>query len=771
MMATWAQRFATAIERPAIAYSMVVGAVAASSAVQGVLELVLTGPPAFMIYYPAIIFATVVAGARGGLSAVALSALVAAVLWPAEARAGATLPVSVGLFIFTGGLTVALAKPLRVAIQRGAAVQERFRIAQRAAKDSFVILDPVRENGEVVDFVWIYANTAADRMAPSGVSTLVGRRVLEVFPDDTGQAMFERLRSGLSQDEADEVEVRRTIDGQEHWLRSSVMRVGVGVAATFRDVTEQRMAVQALRQGEARVRAFVESLPQLMWVSDAQGAWTFASSQWFDFTGQAPGDPLGDGWLAVVHPEDCDAVAEAWRQAVQNLLPFAPQFRLRRADGAFRWFHGRASPLLDPDGEVRRWFGSASDVTEVLEAQQDLEVRVAQRTRDLEASLEAKARTEAALAQAQRLETVGRLTGGVAHDFNNLLTVVIGGLDMILKNPADQTRVERLAAAALAAGRRGERLTRQLLAFSRRQELRLDNLAVAPLIEQIEPLVRRAAGEAIHLVIDCAADVGAARLDAAQFEAAILNLVVNAADATPAGGEIRIEVRRVRLDADQVRETPAGNYVRLSVADTGAGMAPDVLEHVFEPFFTTKETGKGTGLGLAQVYGFIRQCGGGVDIQSAPGEGSTINLYLPAAEVAGVLALDAEDQAAEPVIGGLRILLVEDDDAVRAVTEGLLNDLGCQVETATTGAEALARLGRSVDFDLVLSDIVMPGGVSGVDLARQLRRDHPDLPVVLATGYSGETLDDPEEAEAWPILRKPFRAEQLSSAVRQAAGG
>jgi len=769
MMATWAQRFATAVERPAIAYGIVIGSVAVATSLQGLIELALTSPPAFMIYYPALIFATVAAGGRGGLTAVALSTLVATLLWPAEARAGATLPVAVGLFILTGGLTVALAKPLRVAIRRGATVQERFRIAQQGAKDSFVIFDPVRQGEAIVDFTWVYANPAADRMAPAGVATLVGRRVSEVFPDDTGRAMIDRLTRALGQDEADDLEVCRMIDGQEHWVRSSAVRAGDGVAVIFRDITEQRATNQALRQGEARVRAFIESLPQLMWVSDRHGAWTFSSPQWHAFTGEGPRAALGDGWLGAVHPEDCDAVAEAWRQAVQNALPFSPQFRMRRADGVWRWFHGRASPLRDEDGEVRRWFGSASDITEVVEARQDLEVRVAERTRDLQASLEAKARTEAALAQAQRLETVGRLTGGVAHDFNNLLTVVIGGLDMILKNPADQARVTRLAEAALSAGRRGERLTRQLLAFSRRQELRLDNLAVAPLVEQIEPLVRRAVGEAIHLTIDCAPDVGAARLDAAQFEAALLNLVVNAADATPAGGEISIEAARITLAEGQVREASPGDYVRISVTDTGAGMAPDVLDHVFEPFFTTKETGKGTGLGLAQVYGFIRQCGGAVDVRSAPGEGSTISLYLPAADHADPLALETE-VGIETMMAGLRILLVEDDDAVRAVTESLLGELGCQVETAINGVEALRRVGRGADFDLVLSDIVMPGGVSGVDLARRLRDAHPNLPVVLTTGYSGEKLDDAEEAEAWPILRKPFRAEQLSAVVRQAAG-
>ncbi|WP_375267558.1 PAS domain S-box protein [Phenylobacterium sp.] len=763
MMATWAQRFVTAAKRPATAYGLVLAAVGTAAVLEGGLEYALQAPHGYMFFYPAVLFSTLVAGARGGFAAVLLSTLAIALLGSATSGA-------LAVFILTSLLTVGIAKPIRVAIQRGATVQERFRIAQETARDSFVILDPVRQGGEVVDFVWVYANPAAERMAPSGVETLVGRRVLEVFPDETGREMVERLRAALDRSEADDVEVRRVIDGQERWIRSSAMRVGEGAAAIFRDITEQRSADLALRSGEARVRALVDSLPQLMWSSLPDGRWNYVSPQWQDFTGVSGAEHLGEGWLDTVHPQDRDAVAEAWRQATQEALPFSIDFRIRRADGVWRWVHGRISALREEDGSVRRWFGSASDVTEVVEARHDLEARVAERTRELEASLEARARTEAALAQAQRLETVGRLTGGVAHDFNNLLTVIIGGLDMILKNPSDTARVKRVGEAALSAGRRGERLTRQLLAFSRRQELRLDTLEVGKLIDQIEPLVRRAVGEAVNLVVDCGPDVGAARLDAAQFEAALLNLVVNAADATPAGGEIRIEARRVRLAEGEARGVGAGDYVRLCVTDTGAGMPPEVLARVFEPFFTTKEIGKGTGLGLAQVYGFVSQVGGGVDVESAPGEGTRVILFLPAAEAPAERTAAPEVEAQPELAPGLRILLVEDDAAVRAVTESLLLDLGCRVESAVNGAEALRRLEVDAPFDLVLSDIVMPGGVSGVDLARKVRADRPDLPVVLTTGYGGDKLADAQEAEAWPILRKPFRAEQLSAVVRQAAG-
>jgi CheY-like chemotaxis protein len=362
---------------------------------------------------------------------------------------------------------------------------------------------------------------------------------------------------------------------------------------------------------------------------------------------------------------------------------------------------------------------------------------------------------------------VGRLTGGVAHDFNNLLTVIVGGLDMILRHPNDEARVRRLAEAALSAGQRGERLTRQLLAFSRNQELKLETVDIPVLVAQAESLLARAVGEAMALKILCDPQAGASKVDAAQFEAALLNLVVNAVDATPDDGEITVEVTSVRLAEGEVADTNAGDYVRVAVTDTGTGMPPEVLTRVFEPFFTTKEVGKGTGLGLAQVYGFLRQSGGGVSIDSVEGRGSTVALYLPAT------AMDVSAAAAEPVapvlasvdLTGTRVLLVEDDPAVRAIAEGVLLDLGCSVVTALDGVNALATLEREAPFDLLMSDIIMPGGVSGVDLAHIAAARDPAMAILLTTGYAGEKLAMAPADLPWPLLRKPFRVEQLSEVL------
>jgi PAS domain S-box-containing protein len=898
MIGRWAQRFAMAAERPATRYAAALAAVSVAVAVRALAGLLMAEPPNFMAFYPAVLFATLVGGARGGVLATLVSVAAIWTLWLPKGpidEVWRTQHVQLLLFAATALMMVVIAKALRLAILRGAAAEERFRIFQEQALDAFVILEPVRENGQVIDFTWTYSNPAADRLAPAGTPGLTGHRVLETFPDQTGVEMVARMVGILQTRGPDDIEVRRVIDGREHWMRSSAVKLGDGLAVNFRDVTAQRQAEAAaregadrfrqianaapvliwmsgadqraswfndswlaftgrtleqelargwlenvhpedrerllatyqahfeqktpgrmeyrvrrhdgqyrwldesaapsfdadgnflgyvgscvdvtdrraaetaLRSGEARVRALVDSLPQLLWSNRVDGFCDYLSPQWVEFTGVPAEEHKGDGWLQAVHPQDRDTVQQAWEQAVRGGLPFDVEYRIRRHDGVWRWFNGRASAVREEDGEIRRWFGSSSDITEIMEARLHLEERVAERTRELEESLEERARAEAALAQAQRLETVGRLTGGVAHDFNNLLTVVIGGLDMILKNPADTARVTRLSEAALAAGRRGERLTRQLLAFARRQELRPEIVDVCALIEQVEPLVRRAVDEAVELSVICEPDVGTSRLDAAQFEAALLNLVVNAADAVNGAGRIEIHARRRVLAAGEVQDLPAGDYVSVAVSDTGPGMSPEVVARAFEPFFTTKEVGKGTGLGLAQVYGFIRQVGGTAIIDSRPGKGASITLYAPAA--AGVVATPEAPVAEVGDTGwakGARVLLVEDDSAVRTVTESLLADLGCRVTAEPNGPSALRRLETGEAFDLLLTDIVMPGGMSGVDLAKLARARNADLPIVLTTGYAGDRFGDGAGEADWPVLRKPFRAEQLSAVLRDA---
>jgi len=537
------------------------------------------------------------------------------------------------------------------------------------------------------------------------------------------------------------------------------------------DVTDAREATESLRASDERFRGFAEMSEDVVWLADAKaGRLEYVSPAYERMFGDDREAVMAEPgrWRALVHPED-RATAEEGARAVARGERAQTQYRVVRPDGQVRVVKNSSFPIWGEDGSLRWIAGLVHDVTESALAQEELERRVAERTRELEASLEERRKTEAALAQAQRLETVGRLTGGVAHDFNNLLTVIIGALDMILRQSDKPERVKRLGEAALAAGRRGERLTRQLLAFSRRQEMKLETLDLGGVIRGFESLLRRAAGEAAPTEVAVDERLGTGRIDPVQFEAALLNLLVNARDAVEEKGSGTISVRaeRVRLAAGELTDVEAGEYARIQVSDTGVGMPPEVAARALEPFFTTKEVGKGTGLGLAQVYGFARQSGGGVRIDSRPGEGSTVSLFLPVS--------DADESAPEPqaprderpLERGKLVLLVEDDAGVRTVAENLLLELGCQVITAEDAAAALRILRTTPQIELLLTDVVMPGGMSGVDLAGEARRLRPELKVLLSTGYASDKLDE-ESRRTWEVLPKPYQADELSQAVRRA---
>jgi NO-binding membrane sensor protein with MHYT domain/nitrogen-specific signal transduction histidine kinase/ActR/RegA family two-component response regulator len=385
-------------------------------------------------------------------------------------------------------------------------------------------------------------------------------------------------------------------------------------------------------------------------------------------------------------------------------------------------------------------------------------------------ALAEKSEAEAALMHAQRLDALGRLTGGVAHDFNNLLTVVIGALDVILRHPEDAPRRQRLGEAALSAARRGQRLTAQLLAFARRQPLQPEIRGLNELIRQSEPLLRRAVSERITLTLRLCDDKAVARIDPAQFEATLLNLLVNAGDASAVGGEIVVETQLCTLAVGEVANLTAGEYFSMSVADRGAGMSPDVVKRIFEPFFTTKPPGKGTGLGLSQVYGFVKQSGGEVEVDSAAGAGTRFRIYLPT-----TTAAPHQDpvSAGAPVdeVQPLRILLVEDDLSVAAVTDAMLTDFGHKVHRAMNADEALRILWSEAELDVLFSDVVMPGGMNGVELASQAVVQRPHLKVLLTSGFAGESLDEWLSRGAWPFLRKPFLSAELAAALASLAPG
>ena len=383
------------------------------------------------------------------------------------------------------------------------------------------------------------------------------------------------------------------------------------------------------------------------------------------------------------------------------------------------------------------------------------------------------ASSQAALRQAQKMEAVGQLTGGVAHDFNNLLTVIIGNIDFLEGEAGNNPRLRKLTATIRRSAERGARLTTQLLAFSRLQPLRPETCNLNGLIIDFDTLIRRALGETIAVRSNLHPGLWPCNVDPAQFEAAILNLIVNARDAMPTGGTLSIATQNVTLAAGDPTtddDIAPGPFVMITIADTGTGMAPDVLERAFEPFYTTKEVGKGSGLGLSQLYGFVRQSGGTVKIASEIGKGTAVTVYLPKA-ARMVTEAEPPKSPIKPK-GSETVLVVEDDPDVLDIAVATLTDLGYRILVAYDGVEAMAILERDEPIDLLFTDIVMPYGISGIQLARQARKLRQDIKILLTSGYTMQTLSADYGAEKeFTIIGKPYRQAELAEHVRRALRG
>jgi PAS domain S-box-containing protein len=409
-----------------------------------------------------------------------------------------------------------------------------------------------------------------------------------------------------------------------------------------------------------------------------------------------------------------------------------------RKDGTFFW----ASVVIDPINEGGELVGFAKitrDMTERRDAQLKLE------------------QVQKHLAEAQKLDALGQLTGGVAHDFNNLLMVISGSLHILRKNAAGDPKVQRALAAIDAATKRGAALTSQLLTFARRQSVNPQVVAVAERIDAVREVLDTGAGSSVRLAYDYGPGLWPVTVDVSEFETALVNLVINARDAMPSGGGMVTVAARNCVDSLPKDHDETGDFVAISVADTGVGIAPDVLAKIFDPFFTTKPVGKGTGLGLSQVHGFAHQAGGSVKVESELGKGTKVTILLPR-ERGDPLA--AKHTVAE-MAGSGTVLLVEDNPDVASVSSSLLEQLGYTVRRVADAEAALREIERN-NVDLVFSDIVMPGKFDGLSLARRLREMRPDLPILLATGYSDAAADVRGD---FPILRKPYEIHQLSQAI------
>ncbi|NNG04304.1 MAG: response regulator [Inquilinus sp.] len=517
------------------------------------------------------------------------------------------------------------------------------------------------------------------------------------------------------------------------------------VASAFNTMVRDRAkAESALRLSEERLRQAIKLAGLGYWIWDvATGRYAYCSEEHGQIHGVsaeewvARGSPL-TGDLRFTDPKDRDEVATAF-DALRSGEGFELGYGVITPTGENRFILETAEPVFDENGSVVQIYGASRDVTDMRLAEEQLH-------------------------QAQKLELVGQLTGGVAHDFNNLLAISMGNLELLGELLEAQPEALSHVEAALGALERGQDLVLRLLAFSRKQTLVPEivdpNELVAGTVELLGPTL----GEAITIETVLAEDLWPISVDRGQLETALVNLAVNARDAMPKGGKLIIETGWSRLDASEARSTADGGYAMIAVRDTGAGMVPEVLERAFDPFFTTKEVGKGTGLGLSMVFGFIKQSGGHVTIESDPGLGTTVKLYLPKAETVPVEKQE-RPRPAPPRGRGERVLIVEDDSEIRRLIVTHLKDFGYRVDEAADGRSALQIIGEDANFDLLLTDLVLPGGVGGEDIAAKARSLQPALKIAYMTGYAeGMANLAPDCA----VLLKPFKKAELARTVREA---
>lgn len=500
--------------------------------------------------------------------------------------------------------------------------------------------------------------------------------------------------------------------------------------------------------------------------------------------------PIGD-YLAAVHPEDRVFVARQIKTCVHGSGEFAEEYRLLQPDGTWRWVFARGRCFRDDHGRPARFIGASIDITErklaeraLRELNETLEQRVVERTRALAdanrrllAEAQERERTEELLRHAQKMEAVGQLTGGIAHDFNNMLTGIMGSLELMNRYLAKgrSADIGRLADAALASAQRAAALTHRLLAFSRRQSLDRQRIAPNQLVQSLEDLLVRTTGEHIELRLDLNTDTWLVHTDPNQLESALLNLVINARDAMPEGGQLTISSANRAFSEPQanlpMEPVRPGEYTVLSVRDNGSGMSVSTRAKAFDPFFTTKPTGQGTGLGLSMIYGFAQQSGGHVTLHSELGQGTEVSIYLPRYLETDEAQVTAVPETQAPLAQqGESVLVVEDDPAVRMLILNVLDELGYHSHAAADAPAAIPLLESALRVDLLVTDVGLPG-INGRQLAEIARKRRAGLRVLFMTGYIDKAADREAYLEdGMDILGKPFTLETLATKVRQMIG-
>ncbi|MBF6029023.1 PAS domain-containing protein [Pseudomonas sp. P115] len=596
----------------------------------------------------------------------------------------------------------------------------------------------------------------------------------------------------------------RTFSEQRFILQRNNRDTEIWLDLTYSPIRDETgsvagILVTAIETNERRTaRHNTEQRLQLaLAATDAVGTWDWdigedrfiADAHFAYLHGVDPSDasvlPISD-YLQGVHPEDRGMVTRSIKHCITFGTEYAEEYRLLQADGTLRWVFARGRCYKDHQGRPARFLGAALDLTERKDTEQalrhlneNLEERVAQRTQALaeanqrlQNEMFERERAEDALRHAQKMEAVGQLTGGIAHDFNNMLTGIIGSLDLMQRYIAAgrSDEIGRFTDAAVSSAHRAAALTHRLLAFSRRQSLDRRPLDPNQLVASLEELFRRTKGAHIALKVQLGHDIWPVNTDASQLENALLNLVINARDAMPDGGELLIETANSYLDGTDIttlEPVKAGDYVMLGVCDNGTGMAPKILAKAFDPFFTTKPIGQGTGLGLSMIYGFAQQSGGHVTIHSEPGQGTCVRLYLPRLYGTALESSLPPNLSEAPVaLAGEAVVVVEDDSAVRMLVVNVLDELGYTAHQAADARTALPLLESDLRVDLLVTDVGLPG-MNGRQLAEIARQHRPGLRVLFMTGYAEKAAERQGFLEdGMDMIAKPFSIDLLATKIR-----
>ena len=639
--------------------------------------------------------------------------------------------------------------------------RKRAEEALRRAEERFRnALDNMLEGCTLIDSSWryLYLNETAAAHGLRPREDLVGRSMLEVYPGIEHTELFSRYRRCMLERAAQQFEKAVTFpDGSTRWFEVSVVPVPEGIFVLSLEVTDRRQAEKELQRSEERLRQAVRVSGTGIFDHDHASDIVYWSPEQYEIYGMDPQTPITvAGYLERVHPEDRDRIAAAVRRAHDPAGDgfFDIEHRLVRPDGSVRWTSIRSQTFFAGEGELRhpvRTVGAATDTTDRKQAEAD------------------KARLEAQLFQAQKMESIGRLAGGVAHDFNNLLTVINGYGDLLLQRVDAGDPFRGPLTEIKKAGQRAAELTQQLLAFSRKQITVPKALNLNFVIRDVENLLRCLIGEDISIVTILDPHLGQVIADPGQVSQVLMNLAVNSRDAMPHGGRLTIQTENIDLDdrfASEFSEAIPGPYVQLTVGDSGSGMDAETRAHVFEPFFTTKKVGEGTGLGLATVYGAVKQAGGFIRVDSEPGEGAIFQIYLRRVE-----GSSETDEAPGPPVATLRgtetILLVEDQPELRELVRTILESHGYQVVEAANAEEALLRSDRwTGPVHLMLTDVVMPG-ISGWELAKRLKSRRPEMKVVYMSGYPASATPGEIQDAGIDYLQKPLSQDDLVRKVRE----